>query len=135
MTSTLGNKVAIAVAAGVAILFGLATVFSGGQALFGDAEARAAVGDAVPFVLWFNFAAGFAYVLAGAGLLMRRPWAVGLAVAIAAATLLVFLAFGVHVLLGGAYETRTVGALALRSLVWIVLAAVAARAVPWWRRS
>ncbi len=135
MTSTRGEKVAIAIASAVAILFGLATVFSGGQALFGDAEARAAVGDAVPFVLWFNFTAGFAYVLAGAGLSLRRPWAVGLAVAIAATTILVFLAFGVHVLRGGAYETRTVGAMALRSLVWIAIAAVAVRAVPWRRRS
>lgn len=135
MTSPRGEKIAIAIAAAVAILFGLATVFSGGQALFGDAEARAAVGDAVPFVLWFNFAAGFAYVLAGAGLAMRRRWAVGLAVAIAAATLLVFLAFGGHVLLGGAYEARTVGAMALRSLVWIAIAAVAVRVVRGRRRS
>lgn len=34
-------------------------------------------------------------------------------------------AFGVHVLFGGAYEMRTVGAMALRSLVWIVIAIVA----------
>ncbi|SDX98525.1 hypothetical protein SAMN05444358_1294, partial [Ruegeria halocynthiae] len=44
-------------------LFSLLTIFSGGTALFGGATAKAAVGDAVPFVLWFNFLAGFVYLL------------------------------------------------------------------------
>jgi hypothetical protein len=51
------------------IAFGALTLFSGGQALFGSPEARAAVGNAVPFVLWFNFSADFVYILAGVGLL------------------------------------------------------------------
>jgi hypothetical protein len=114
------------IAAGIlAILFGVLTIASGGRALFGDEAARKAVGAAVPFVLWFNFGAGFAYVLAGIGLLMKRRWAVWLSALIAAGTVLVFLAFGVHVVLGGAYEMRTVGAMTLRSLVWIGIAIVA----------
>jgi hypothetical protein len=83
----------------------------------------------VPFVLWFNFLAGFAYVIAGVGLWMRRRWAAWMAVAIAVATALVFLAFGVHVALGGAWERRTVIAMTLRTLVWVGIAAMA------WRRS
>lgn len=63
-------------AAGLAIAFGVATVLEGGHVLFGGAEARAAAGDFVPFVLWFNFAAGFAYVAAGVGALLGRRWAV-----------------------------------------------------------
>lgn len=114
-------------AALVAIVFGLATILSGGQALFGGAAARAGVGNAVDFVLWFNFAAGFAYVLAGIGLLLRSHWAVGLSILIAVATVVVFAGFGVHVLTGGAYEMRTVGAMALRSAVWIGIAGVARR--------
>lgn len=112
-----------------AILFGGATILSGGQALFGGEAARAAVGDAVPFVLWFNFLAGFAYIAAGAGLLARRRWAAALAVAIAGATLVVFAAFGVHVALGGAFEGRTVGAMILRSAVWVAIAIVALRSI------
>lgn len=111
----------------VAILFGLMTVVSGGQALFGDEAARAAVGAAVPFVLWFNFLAGFAYVVAGIGLFMRSPWAAWLSAMIAAATVLLFFAFGIHVILGGAYEMRTVGAMTLRSLVWVGFAIFAWR--------
>ena len=113
----------------VALLFGLLTIWSGGRALFGDEAARAAVGAAVPFVLWFNFVAGFAYVVAGIGLFMRSPWAAWLSALIAAATVLVFLAFGMHVMLGGDFETRTVGAMTLRSLVWTGIAIFAWRAI------
>lgn len=75
--------------------------------------------------------AGFAYVLAGAGLWFRQRRAAGLALAIAAATLAVFAAFGVHVALGGAYELRTVVAMSLRSAVWLAIAFLAHRFV--WR--
>lgn len=114
-------------AAVVAVLFGLLTVFAGGRALFGGAETRAAVGDAVPFVLWFNFLAGFAYVVAGVGLFQRRPWAVRLSIAILVATIMVMFAFGVHLLLGGAYEMRTVGAMSLRTVIWGAIVGVAMR--------
>lgn len=112
-------------AAVVGMVFGLLTIVSGGNALFGGPAARAAVGNAVPFVLWFNFAAGFAYVAAGGGLLFRRRWALWLSVAILVATVLVFIAFGVHVQRGGLYEMRTVGAMMLRVLVWSIIAIVA----------
>ena len=110
----------------IAIAFGLLTLKEGGTVLFGSEAARTAAGHYVPFVLWFNFLAGFAYVLAGAGLWWRQRWAAWLAVAIAAATLLVFAAFAVHIANGGAWEQRTLIAMGLRSLVWIAIAAVAA---------
>ncbi len=111
----------------VAIAFGLLTIVSGGLTLFGGEAARRSAGAYVPFVLWFNFAAGFAYVAAGAGLWLARRWAAWLAAAIAAATLLVFAAFGVHVMTGGAYEMRTVAAMTLRSAVWLAIAWLAQR--------
>lgn len=114
----------------VAVAFGLLTLKQGGTVLFGGPQARTAAGQVVPFVLWFNFAAGFAYVAAGGGLWMQRRWALWLAVAIAASTGLVFVAFGVHVLGGGAHETRTVVAMTLRTLVWAALAALAWKALP-----
>lgn len=109
----------------VAISFGLLTIRAGGTVLFGSAAARSAAGHYVPFVLWFNFLAGFAYVIAGVGLWLERRWAAWLAVVVAAATALVFAAFGVHVLAGGAYELRTVVAMSLRTLVWTAIALVA----------
>lgn len=118
------------VAAVVAIVFGLGTIRAGARVLFGVPEAVNEAGDYVAFVLWFNFIAGFFYVLAGVGLWLRRRWSIALAIAIAVATLLVFAAFGLHAATGGAWESRTLGAMTLRSVVWIVLAYVAARRVP-----
>ncbi|SSC71566.1 unnamed protein product [Ciceribacter sp. T2.26MG-112.2] len=115
------------VAGAFGLVFGLLTIFSGGTALFGDEAARAAVGNAVPFVLWFNFIAGFFYVLAGLGLLLKRRLAVWLSIAIAVATALVLAAFGLHVAGGGLYEMRTVGAMLLRTAVWASIAAVSWR--------
>ena len=109
----------------VAISFGLLTIRAGGTVLFGSAAARSAAGHYVPFVLWFNFLAGFAYVVAGVGLWLERRWAAWLALVIAVATALVFAAFGVHVLAGGDYELRTVAAMSLRTLVWAAIAGVA----------
>ncbi len=123
------RNVLVKAAALVAVLFGVLTAVSGGRTLFGGPEARQAAGAIVPFVLWFNFGAGFAYVIAGVGLWGRRRWSVPLAIAIAVATALVFAAFGVHVLTGGAYEARTVGAMALRTLVWMAIAWIGYRGI------
>ena len=117
------------VAAAVAVLFGILTVLSGVRALFGGEAARAAVGNAVAFVLWFNFVAGFIYVLAGIGLLLWRRWAAQLSAVIAISTLVVFIAFGWHVATGGAFEMRTVGAMILRSGFWTGVAVSACRAL------
>ena len=116
-----------AVLALVAIAFGAATIVVGGKTLFGDAEARSAAGHIVPFVLWFNFVAGFAYVIAGIGLLLWKRWAVHLPAAIAVATIAVFIALGVHIFFGLAFEARTVGAMIIRSAVWITIAVLTGR--------
>ena len=114
-------------AAAVAVVFGLATIVSGGRVLFGGDAARAAAGDYVPFVVWFNFLAGFAYVLAGIGLATWRRWSAVLAAAIAAATVGVAVAFAAHAMSGAAFEARTAAAMALRVAVWIAIAAAACR--------
>ncbi|MDO5706569.1 MAG: hypothetical protein Q4G49_16085, partial [Paracoccus sp. (in: a-proteobacteria)] len=85
------------------------------------------MGAVVGFVLWFNFLAGFAYIAAGIGLWRGARWAPALSVAILIATLVVFAAFGWHVLSGRPFEARTVAAMTLRSLVWAVIAVVASR--------
>jgi hypothetical protein len=110
--------------AALAGLFGLATIVSGGRVLFGPDSARAAAGHYVPFVVWFNFLAGFAYVAAATGIALARRGSVWLSTGIAVATALVLLAFGGHVLAGGAFEPRTAGAMVLRTGAWAAIA--------WW---
>lgn len=109
--------------------FGLLTIMEGGAVLFGGGAARAAAGHYVAFVVWFNFLAGFAYVTASIGLWLQQRWALWLAAAIAVATALTFAALGAHIYAGEAYEQRTIFAMSLRTLVWVVIASVAAQAL------
>lgn len=108
-----------------AIVFGMLTLKEGGAVLLGDEAARAAAGNYVPFVLWFNFIAGFFYIAAGAGLWLMQRWALWLAVIIALATLLVFAALGLHIYSGGAHEARTLVAMTARSGIWLAISGVA----------
>lgn len=108
----------------VAGAFGVLTIWEGGSVLVLRDAARDA-GQYVRFVVLFNFVAGFAYVLAGFGLWFRRAWAPLLAALIASATVLVFIAFGLHIAAGGGYEVRTVVAMSLRFVVWTGIALIA----------
>lgn len=122
MQKKTGNlKLFNGIIAAVAILFGILTIKSGGQVLFGDDSNRIAAGNYVPFVLWFNFLAGFIYVVAGLGILLCKSWSMWLAMLIALTTLSVFATLGVHIFTGGAYEPRTVAAMTLRSTAWVTI--------------
>lgn len=112
-------------AALAALAFGVLTLKAGGGVLFGPEAAREAAGAYVPFVVWFNFGAGFLYLAGAAGLFLRARWAPWLALAIALATLVVYAAFGAHILAGGAFEARTVAAMAVRTAFWLAVAWVA----------
>lgn len=114
----------------VAMVFGVMTLMSGGNVLFGPAEIQIAAGDYKPFVLWFNFLAGFLYIGAAIGIWLRRTWALGLSAFIAAATALVALGFGFLVFQGEAYEMRTVGALTLRISIWTAITLTLMRSRP-----
>jgi hypothetical protein len=111
------------IAGGLAVAFGLLTVASGGTALLGAID----MGAVVPFVLWFNFLAGLAYILGGSLLWRGHPLALPVALAILVATAAVFTAFLWRVASGGAYEMRTVGAMTLRTAFWAAMAVVAWR--------
>jgi hypothetical protein len=110
----------------VAVASGIITIIVGGKTLLGGP--RTVAGNIVPFVLWFNFIAGFAYVVAGCGLFLWKRWAAQLSAAIAIGTMAVFVALGLYIFLGGAFEVRTIGAMTLRSLVWIAIAVGGCRA-------
>jgi hypothetical protein len=117
----------------IAVLFGALTVASGGRVLFGGDAVRQSAGATVGFVVWFNFLAGFAYVVAGLGLWSGRRWAVPWAASIALATAAVFAAFAAHIWNGGTYELRTVAAMSVRLAVWAGIAWVGYRRL--WRRA
>lgn len=108
-----GQPVPVRVAAALAIAFGVLTVMSGGSTLAGLVALEAVV----PFVLWFNFLAGFAYVAGGV-------------VAILAATLAVFALLGLRIAAGGSYAPRSLAAMTLRTGFWAAIAWTAWKAGP-----
>lgn len=104
--------------ASAALIFGIMTLFSAGSVLFGPERARDLAGDIVPFVVWFNFAAGFFYIIAAIGMWLTLDWAPRLSLIIALATGFAALAFVLYINSGKAFEMRTVGALILRTGFW-----------------
>ena len=123
LKSTAKRSVGIWLFSLLAFIFGLMTLKSGGSVLFIDGEARLAAGHYVPFVLWFNFCAGFLYLITAFAIWLMRPWAAWLSIFLALTTIAIFAALGLYIFNGGEYEMRTVAAMTLRSTVWIIIAA------------
>ncbi len=117
----------LTVVALVAILFGIVTVKEGGTVLFTETGKQSA-GNYVPFVLWFNFIAGFAYIMSGIAMFKLKSCSRRLSAVIAISTTIVFILLGIHIFNDGLYELRTVMAMTIRSTLWISIAIVALRA-------
>lgn len=104
------------------LIFGIVTLFSGGSVLFGSESARISAGNYVPLVVWFNFTAGFFYIIAAIGVLLGKPWSYPLSVLIAVATATTAAIFAYYVSTGVGFEMRTVAALAVRTGFWSLMA-------------
>ncbi|MCJ8324156.1 MAG: hypothetical protein HRU29_15920 [Rhizobiales bacterium] len=111
----------------IALIFGLATIYSGADVIFLDGAGRERAGDYIDFIVWFNFLAGFVYILAAYGLYKSRQWSVILSKTIAIATLIAFGALGIYIFKGFAYETRTLVAMILRCGIWIIIAYISTK--------
>jgi len=104
----------------VLILFGLLTLFLTGSVLLDLFDMRAKEGHYVLAVVWANFIAGLLYLVAAYGLLKDEKWIIKpLLIAVA---VLVFgqILFFVHVINGGLYESKTVGAMIFRILLTVL---------------
>ncbi|MDP3197003.1 hypothetical protein [Tabrizicola sp.] len=111
------RPVALAAAA-----FGALTIFSGSLVLFGPRAAQDAAGNAVPFVVIFNTAAGFAYLAGAVAIWRNHPSARSIAIVIGVATLIVLAGFAATALTGAPVELRTALALPFRAAFWLVIA-------------
>ena len=110
----------------LAIVFGAVTIKEGGSVLFTE-EGRNGAGNFVPFVLWFNFIAGFFYIIAGIAIFRLKACSKRLSLIIAISTTFVFILFGYHIFSGGLYEVRTIVAMTIRSSLWILISITAFR--------
>ena len=108
----------------IALLFGLLTIKSGGEVLFLDGVGRANAGNYVSFVLWFNFTSGFLYIFAAISIFQNKKRAYKYSLFIVASTATVFFFLGIHILNDGLYEARTVGAMSMRTVLWLVVTVV-----------
>ena len=126
MVIALGKRsLMLTIAALVAAGFGLLSIFSAGMVLFGPESAQKSAGAYAGFVVWFNFASGFAYVLAGYALWTMQRWGVWIALLITVALAFISFGFGMHIASGAAYEMRTVAALGFRFVVWLAITLLA----------
>ncbi len=94
--------------------FGLLTLFLSTSVLFDLFGIREREGQYVLFVVWANFITSLLYLSAVFGLLKGKAWSSTL---LGISTLLLVAAFiglKIHAGLGGAYETKTIGALLFR---------------------
>lgn len=108
----------------IALVFGALTIKAGGLILFSEGAFHQQQGNFVPFVVWFNFIAGFAYIIAAIGIFCMCAWSIQLSYAIATATASFFFLFGLHVIGGGPYELQTVVVMTVRTLLWIAISFV-----------
>ena len=116
----------------IAMVFGAMTLFSGGAVLFADGQARADAGNYVPFILWFNFIAGFFYIAASVGIFTWQKWGLIFSRLIFIATVIASIGLAGYIATGGSFEMRTVMAMVLRSIVWLAIAITIGTA---WKKS
>jgi hypothetical protein len=100
-----------------AIVIGLVSMAAGSRVLLGFEDPGYLV--VVPLV-WYNVAAGAVSIATGAALLARRAWARGLAWGIVGAHAVALAAIAVMWATGGA-AAESIGAMAFRVVIWIVI--------------
>lgn len=105
----------------VIIIFGVATIISGGNTLFTSAGLQAK-GHVVPLVLKFNFIAGFFYILVAIFAQKCESYAKILSIIIASLNFLVFMYLFYFIYNDGQYESRTVIAMSFRTIFWVAIA-------------
>ncbi|NOQ73392.1 MAG: hypothetical protein GQ574_15405 [Crocinitomix sp.] len=106
----------------ILILFGLLTLFLTSSVLLDLFGIRAKEGNYVLVVVWANFIAGILYLLAAIGILQRKTWIVKPLLVAVAVLIIGQILFFVHIVNGGLYETKTVGAMIFRVAMTVLLA-------------
>lgn len=103
------------------LIFGLMTILSGGRSLF-TTNGIATRGNIVPFVLWFNFVAGFFYLVASISIFRMKTCVKKISLVLALANTFVLAYLLNHVFQGYLYEQKTLIAMVFRTSFWILFA-------------
>jgi hypothetical protein len=105
----------------VFLIFGTLTIFSGGRALFSEIGINTR-GNIVPVVLWFNFIAGFFYLISSFLIFKLIPLVKQLSITIAILNVIIFSYLIYHIFDGGLFENKTVFAMGFRTVFWLIFA-------------
>jgi len=112
--------------AAILLAFGALTLFLSSAVILDLFGMRAKEGNYVNFVVWANFIASCAYLLAAIRLLQRKPVGPGRLLLFATVVLLTAgIGFAFHVSGGGIHEQHTIGALVFRTSLTAVFFLVA----------
>lgn len=118
------HRLSLRISALVAGIFGILTLIAGGRILLGLGEAGYTV---IRPVLLFNTVMGALYLLTAVLIVRSNERARPLALFIAATNVIVLLSILVMRATGGTVANETMGAMTLRSVVWVVIAVVLMR--------
>ena len=104
----------------VLTIFGLVTVFMSSSVLFDWFGIREKERNYVPFVVIANFICGFLYLTAAFGIFKDKKWSPYLLILAFIILIITFIALYFHISSGGIYETKTVKALAFRTVLTLI---------------
>jgi hypothetical protein len=119
------NRITIIIAAVIAVIFGLLTIFAGGSVITGLFGMREKEGHYILFVVWANFVCGILYLAAAYGFFKRKKWTLSILNLSFWILVAAFIAFLIWVINKEPYETKTFVALSFRMLLTLALAWVA----------
>ena len=102
------------------LAFALLTLFLSGSIIFDLFGIRAKEGNYVLLVVWANFICSLLYLGAAYGLITLKSWPYKILIVAVAVLFIAFAGLLIHIIQGGLYETKTIGALIFRIGVTLV---------------
>ncbi|HLF32810.1 MAG TPA: hypothetical protein VI583_01155 [Cyclobacteriaceae bacterium] len=109
----------------VLMAFGLITLFMSSSVIFDLFGIRAREGNYVLFVVWSNFVSSILYLLSAYGFMKSKKWT---AIPLVISTIILaaaFIGLKLHINAGGAYEMKTVWAMAFRTGLTLIFMFIA----------
>lgn len=119
------SKLASYIPAFILAAFGGLTVFMSGSVILDLFDIRAKEGNYVPFIVWTNQLAGWAYLVAVYGFITKQKWTFRILLSVLIVLVIAFIGLKMHINAGGIFEEKTVKAMMFRMTITAVMAGIA----------
>lgn len=107
------------------LLLGLVSLFMTTSIIFDLFHIRQMEGNYVPFIVYANFICSIIYLIASYGFFKEKRSTTAYLFVASSILIIAFIAFGIYILKGGIYETKTVKAMSVRTLITIAFTGIA----------